>query len=238
MERCRAARDFVRRGKDGRRVTGWVWIPGRSEERRWRSSLAESPLARQLLRIPMSRFPVFKWRQWLAGSTSSREQGPTVGWMSLMVWDNAGARRARPIEEALSGLGQACKGELVGGVAGLKVKVRSSWLRLQDLCPLPRVHPQNWLRTPPAGHGPLTWRGAVDQRTWQDCLRGCRTDKRSRVDGADCWGKFCIGSGKSMRVSWPAGRRRRDWIGKGRGDEAVYGAEEARRRVLSSLLHV
>ena len=180
MERCRAARDFVRAGKDGRRVTGWVWIPGRSEERRWRSSLAESPLARQLLRIPMSRFPVFKWRQWLAGSTSSREQGPTVGWMSLMVWDNAGARRARPIEEALSGLGQACKGELVGGVAGLKVKVRSSWLRLQDLCPLPRVHPQNWLRTPPAGHGPLPWRGAVDQRTWQDCLRGCRTDKKEQ----------------------------------------------------------
>ena len=121
-----------------------------------------SPLSRILLRIPMHRFPVYRWGEWKLGATQERAHGPVVGEMVIMVWDNSAARKKLPLGAiALEALGEACRGELADGILGLHTKVEGGWVEMVSLVSLPPVHELNWLQRPAEGIGDLVWRGAM-----------------------------------------------------------------------------
>jgi len=136
----------------------------RSAERRARKVKVggRSPLSRILLRIPMHRFPAYRWGEWKLGATQERAHGPAVGEMVIMVWDNSAARKKLPLGTiALECLGEACRGELADGISDLRSKVDGGWVEMISLVKPPPAQELNWLRRPTAGIGDLVWRGAM-----------------------------------------------------------------------------
>ena len=117
---------------------------------RFDKQVGKGVLGRVLLRIPMHRFPVFQWGEWLGGGTHSRNQGPWKGEMVIMVWDTAAARTAAPLgQKELGLLGSVCRGELEGGVSWLRTKIGGAWVPLSRLVRAPPIHDLSWLRNPP-----------------------------------------------------------------------------------------
>ena len=161
---CARARAFVCKQSLPARIVGWVRFTSRSAERRARKVKVggRSPLSRILLRIPMHRFPAYRWGEWKLGATQGRAHGPAVGEMVIMVWDNSAARKELPLGTiALECLGEACRGELADGISDLRSKVDGGWVEMISLVKPPPAQELNWLRRPTAGIGDLVWRGAM-----------------------------------------------------------------------------
>ena len=138
---CAKARAFIHKQSLPARIVGWVRFTSRSAERRARKEkvVGRSPLSRVLLRIPMHRFPAYRWGEWKLGATQERVYGPVVGEMVIMVWDNSAARKALPLDAtALEALGwhfgpSHQSGRWVGGdgvpgvtAAGARTKLASA----------------------------------------------------------------------------------------------------------------